>query len=77
MANESTFLTDLADEIEQLRESIDELILRMQLIDSHNHKAKNAFRMAIESLSREYKIKSDWYTGLTKCSEGGADNGDL
>ena len=77
MANESTFLTDLADEIEQLREAIDELILRMQLIDQSNHKAQNAFRMAIESLSREYKIKRDWYRGLTNSTGGGADNGDL
>lgn len=74
MANESTFLKALADEIEHLSEAIDELSLRMQLIDQSNHKAKNAFRMAIESLSREYKIKSDWYNGLVRCSEGGASN---
>lgn len=33
--------------------------------------AKTAFRLAVEALTREHKIKSDWYDGLAKCSEGG------
>lgn len=74
MANDSVFLAGLEQEVEELRVSIEELKLRSSLIDSGNRKAKTAFRLAIEALSREHKIKSDWYRGLAKCSEGGATN---
>lgn len=74
MPNDSVFLAGLEQEVEELRVSIEELKLRSSLIDSGNRKAKTAFRLAIEALSREHKIKSDWYRGLAKCSEGGATN---
>lgn len=74
MANDSVFLAGLEQEVEELRVSIEELKLRASLIDDGNRKAKTAFRLAVEALSREHKIKSDWYDGLAKCSEGGATN---
>lgn len=75
MPNDNVFLAGLADEVEQLRVSIEELMLRLSVIDSRNRKAKTAFRLAIEALSREYKLKSDWYKGLVGCSEGGGEDG--
>lgn len=74
MPNDSVFLAGLEQEVEELRVSIEELKLRASLIDDGNRKAKTAFRLAVEALTREYKIKSGWYKGLVKCSEGGADN---
>ena len=75
MPNDSVFLAGMEQEVEELRVSIEELKLRASLIDDGNRKAKTAFRLAVEALTREYKIKSGWYKGLVKCSEGGADNG--
>ena len=74
MPNDSVFLAGLEQEVEELRVSIEELKLRSSMIDSGNRKAKTAFRLAIEALSREHKIKSDWHKGLVRCSEGGATN---
>ena len=70
MPNDNVFLAGLEEEVKQLRVSIEELKLRASLIDSNNRKAKTAFRLAIEALSREYKIKNDWYKGLVRCSKG-------
>lgn len=68
MPNDSVFLAGMEQEVEELRVSIEELKLRASLIDDGNRKAKTAFRLAVEALTREYKIKSGWYKGF--CSYG-------
>ena len=70
-SKETAFLRRLEQEVDQLQRAIKELRLRKQLLADINLDAHIAFRLAIESLTREYESKRIWLEGLKNASNGG------